>query len=316
MSSPFAFAFFSTQWRPDLAWQLQVCLHSLDTRGGKAATYPRYLVFLEEPTRDLLDFAARNRLIVRQEKRLTYRQIFPNKALLCKVPDHQAVCFSDLDIVFLKDPTPMLEEAALTGKVQARLDLGLPYSSWPRLPTWGQRWVRGIAERIWQKQYVRFSRRNQPVAQLRGYSGELQPPYFQAGLTFVPGRVLDSLGEAWWHVSKTLLRDHRFRRPYTSLFTPYFYEQMSLAIGLHRAEIPFSLMQSIYNYLPLFDSIPTEDRNVVADDVVIGHMVLPVRSWIDPEDSKVENGNMPELLSKVRAIVHEVLDQGGVRDFR
>jgi hypothetical protein len=300
----FAFVFYATQWRRDLTWPLQCCLKSLEEHGGEAASYPRYLVYSEAPTPDIETFCKEYRITLQIEKRFTYRLAWPNKALMCRVPEHEAVCLLDLDLIFLQDPTPIFEETAHTGKIHSRLDLLVPLSPWPKLPEkWGAWLKERIGQPLWRGQYRRFG-----AGDFREHErpeGGSVPTYFNNGVNFIPGKELRKLGEAWRHVSGVFLRDIGLKRPYTFFFTHYFLDQICYAIAVHRAGIPWEVLPSAYNFIPVSER--PEDRALLpGQDVVMAHMVLPVRHWLDPQDARAPSADLEPLYRRVRRIVQSV----------
>ncbi len=307
LNDRFAFVFFATQWRPDLTWPLEVCLHSLDTRGGAAASYPRYLVYVEEVTPEITEFCRKHRLILHREKRFTYRLSYPNKALMCRIPRHDAICLTDLDIVFLTDPTPMFEEVAATQRVHARVDLTIPLWPWPRLPENTGKWLRyGPALNLWRKQYRRFGgNREVPEVPLPGGGGTM-PFYFNDGVAFIPGDHQHAFGEAWREVSTTWLRDVALRRPYTSFFTNHFTSQIAFALALQRAGIPWSVLPSAYNYIPSTDAAPEDMALLRGEQISMAHMVGPVRHWLDPKGEPQSPEVLAPLFRKVREVVRDM----------
>jgi hypothetical protein len=306
--SRFAFVYFTTQWREDLTWPLQVSLHSIDTRGGAAAKYPRYLIHAEEITPEIREFCDRHRLIVQREKRFTYRLSYPNKALMCRIPECDALCMIDLDIVVLRDPTPMFEETARSGKVRARVDLTVPLNPWPKLPKhWGEAIRYGPALNTWRAQYRRFARgHSEPAAEVPRPGGGTMPFYFNDGLVFMPGKHARVFGETWQHVSSRWLGDVALKRPYTFLFTNHFTSQIAFALALHRERIPWEILPSTHNFLPI-DIAPAADRELLAGDAItMAHMVGPVRHWLDPKNGREPQADLIPLYRSVREVVGEV----------
>ena len=306
----FAFAFFASQWRESLIWPFRHCLHSLETRGGEAAQFDKYLVHLEEPTPSLLQFAADHGLTLVHEQRLTWHQELPNKALLCRVPQHEVVCMADLDLIFLGDPTPAFEQAAHEDKILARLDLLRPLRTVRSVLQPLFRLLLPLLEYIWLAQYPRFSRAGRPASLVPHPDGRLSPPYFNAGVVFSPGKYLRDLGDACWHICSTLLHDFTQRRKlYTLAFAPYFFEQMSFALGLHRQGYPWGVLPSEYNYIPV-PFVPDSDRRIPSSQIRVVHLVNPVRHWLaaNPGQEAVNqvDPRRIHIYREVRAIVEEV----------
>lgn len=303
--SPYAFVFYATQWRPDLTRPFEVCLHSLDSRGGRAADYPRYLVYSEEITPEIRNFCERYRVTLQYERRFTYRLAWPNKALMCRVPQHDVVCILDLDIVFLRDPTPMFELARSTGKAYSRLDLLVPLHPWPGLPEGWRKLLRdGVGQRIWRGQYHRFSPEGGATSpELPRSGGGTMPPYFNNGVNFVPGSQLRTLGNAWKHISSCFLRDISLHRPYTRFFIHYFLDQISYALALHREQIPWDILPGEYNLIPSAEAAADDLRLIREDRVVMAHMVSPIRHWLAP-DTEVD---CPEVVQPVYRQVRELV---------
>lgn len=298
----FAFVFYATQWRPDLTWPLTCCLHSIDTHGGRAAEYPRYLVYSEEITPEIQQFCASRRLTIQRERRITYRLAWPNKVLMCRIPRHDVVCLMDLDLVCLCDPTPLFESVAADEKVRVRPDLLVPLRPWPSLPAPIADLLRKrLAPRVWRQQYERFGSRAAP--EIHAESGGTMPPYFNNGVNFIPGKYLASLGAAWERVACTLLRDISWRRPYTALFTHYFLDQICFALAMHREAVPWRTLPPGYNLIPR-DPLPRDEADLIARrEVVLAHMVSPVRHWLSPEKSGEVGPTLRPLFQQVRAVV-------------
>jgi hypothetical protein len=297
----FAFAYFANGWNEALSWPLTVSLHALERHGGAAARYPRYLVYSGVLPAELPELCRSHNLILQQEAPLTTRRALPNKALLCRVPEHPVVCLMDLDTVLLRDPTPMFEQVAAEGVVRSRRELIPPYTFWPKLPVVVGRWLRrGLGYSVWHGQFRRFApgAKVEPLPSLHP-AEERMLPYFNTGVNFVPGRHLRSLGEAWWHTCSCILNDARFRRPYTKLFIPHFYEQMSYAIGLHRAGIPWRELPAEFNLLPTDLAAPADHE--ITDPTIV-HLVSPVRHWLSPNAP----GPDPEIFVPIYRQVREL----------
>lgn len=306
--SRFAFAFYATQWRPDLTGPLRACLHSIDTRGGKAAEYPRYLVYAEQITPEIQAFCERHRMIPQHEPRFTYRLSYPNKATMLRIPQYDAVCLTDLDIVFLSDPTPMFEQVASTGKVHTRYDLIVPLWDWPKLPKeWALylRWK--VAPKVWRAQYRRIARPGTPpVEEMPWSGGGTMPAYFNDGVAFVPGVSMQRLHDAWKDLALLWLRDVAMKRPYTFLFTNHFASQISYSFALYRDQIPWAALPVTHNYIPS-ETLPPQDRALIAnDEIVMAHMVSGVRAWLTPgADPDCPDWMLP-LYRRVQEVVAEI----------
>ncbi len=305
--SRFAFAFYATMWREGLIWPLQVCLHSLDAHGGAAAEYPRYLVYSGEVTPEVRDFCESHRVILQWERRLSHRTACANKILMCRVPAHEVVCLADTDLIFLGDPTPAFEQAA-AGVVLSRTDLTSPLWPWPSLPPSWQEYLRHrVGERIWRGQYRRFSTAASPdVDSLPDCGNGFPVPYFNSGVNFVPGGHLQPLGQAWWGVCRTLLRDYRLRRPYARFFTPYFLDQIGYPLALHRGGIPWQILDVAYNFIPSVEAPAAELQTLASGRVVVAHAVSPIRDWLDPDKVVDCPDLLQPLLRRVREVVAEI----------
>lgn len=282
----FAFVFYATQWRPDLSWPLECCLRSLDTRGGDASEYARYLVYSGEATPELAEFCDRWRVTLQVERRFTDRLAWPNKALMCRIPRHEVVCILDLDLIFLADPTPMFEQVNATGHIHARMDLLIPLWPWPKLPgNLGLKLRESVGQRIWHAQYQRFGGRL--PAQVPRTSGGTMPLYFNNGVNFLPGAYLERFGQAWQEIASCFLRDMAFWRPYTFFFNRYFLDQVCFALAVHREQMPWSVLPSTYNFIPTEQLSGDDLEHLDRGDIVMAHMVSPVRHWLrtgEPED--------------------------------
>ena len=118
----------------------------------------------------------------------------------------------------------------------------------------------------------------------------------------MPADYLRRLGEAWWYVCRRFMRDRRLCRPYTWFLAPYFFEQMSYALAIHREGIPWSVLPSIYNFIPSAYA-PDEDLGLLAgDSVVMVHAVSPVRSWLHKERDVECHPVLLPLFRRVREI--------------
>lgn len=306
--SRFAFAFYATQWRPDLTDPLRACLHSIDTRGGAAASYARYLVYAEEITAEIRAFCDRHRMIPTHQPRFTYRLSYPNKATMLLIPEHEAVCLTDLDLIFLSDPTPMFEEVARSGRVHTRYDLIVPLWPWPKLPkAWAEHLRWKVAPSVWRAQYRRFSRPGTaPVTEMPWRECGSLPAYFNDGVAFVPGKSMRPLHDTWREVALAWLRDVALRRPYTRLFTNHFTSQISYSLALHRGQIPWSVLPSTHNLIPA-EAMSEADRALIGSDrVVMAHMVSGVRHWLQPGAAPACPDWMLPLYRQVQEVVREV----------
>lgn len=312
--SRFAFVFYVTQWRPDLYRPLEACLYSLDTRGGAAAGYDRYLVYAESLTDEMRHFCERGRLIPRHERRFTYQLSYPNKATMLLIPEYDAVALTDLDILFLGDPTPMFEHVATEGKIHTRYDIIVPLWPWPSLPPRLARRLRWqVAPRLWRAQYGRFASRNPtPPREMPWEECGSLPAYFNDGVVFAPGKLMRPLHDAWKAVALAWLRDVRWRRPYTRFFTNHFTSQISYSIALHRGALPWDALPSTHNLIPA-EVMPAADRALLSgEDLVMAHLVSGVRHWLEPGAAP----NCPEwmlpLFHRVQEVVSEI-PAGGER---
>lgn len=308
----FAFVFFATRWKQDLLWQLRVCLHSLDTRGGAAAGYPRYLVYTGEITSEVREFCDRLCITPLQEERFingVWYAGYANKALMCNAPAHEVVCLIDLDIVFLGDPTPIFEQAAATGKVHSRIDLISPLWRWSRLPAAAGdalRW--NLALNVWRAQYSRFAPAGAPaIAEVpRPGGGGTMPAYFNNGVNFIPGGYLQQLGLAWRNICAVWVRDVKLHRPYTYLFNNWSVSQITYAMALHAAGLPWEILPSRYNLMPSSEASEEDLLLVERNDVVLAHMVRPIRDWLEPECAAEPEERVVPVFRRVREVVGEV----------
>lgn len=297
----FAFVFYATQWRPDLSWPLECCLRSLDACGGEAAKYQRYLVYSGEVTSELEAFCREWRVTLQFERRFTQRLAWPNKALMCRIPRHEVVCILDLDLVFLADPTPMFEQVQRTGRMHSRMDLLVPLWPWPNLPGDGGNRLRdSVGRRIWLGQYRRFGGR--AVEELPRAGGGAMPPYFNNGVNFFPGSSLPRFGRAWQQIASRFLRDMALCRPYTFFFNRYFLDQVCFALAMHREQLPWSILPAAYNFIPT-EQAPAEDLALLErGEIVMAHMVSPVRHWLQHAEPAGVPGHLQGLCRRVREV--------------
>jgi hypothetical protein len=311
--SRFAFVFYATQWRPDLWEPLHACIHSLDSRGGAAAEYDRILIYSEAITPEIESFCARHRLQVRYEPRFTYRISYPNKGLMLRPEGYEALCLTDLDICFLADPTPMFERVAAEGKVLTVLDRMVPLRPWPSLPpAWERRLRWEFTPRLWRAQYRRFAGRGAQAAPERPWpeAGTL-PYYFNDGVVFVPGPLARRLEEAWRAVALAWIRDVAWHRPFTAFFVNHFVSQISYSIALHAYRIPWAVLPVTHNFIPTPPPTGEDLRVIAADEVVLAHMVTPVRHWLNPADERApEEEWLLPLYRRVRAVIAELPPDG------
>lgn len=302
----FAFVFYVDQWKPLLVDQFDVCLHSLDTRGGRAASYPRYLICTGEVTPEMRAYCDRHNLTIQPEKIVIDYRIHPNKMLQCRAPRHEVLAFVDLDICFLGDPTPMFERAASTQKILARYELILPHRGIPGLPEKLKAYLRDtLGYRFWVGMYRRFAPRLpvRPGPAGPGLENRSDAPaYFNCGVHFIPSVHLDRLFAAWRQICASLVLDYRLRRPYTQFFYPFWLEQTSYALAIHREQIPWELLPSVYNYIPL-EFTPEQDKRIPAEEVVLLHAVSPVRTWIGRDEPAPAAAEYRPLLERVREVV-------------
>lgn len=311
----FAFAYYVDTWKPDLRHQLHISAHSLATRTGRAATYPRYLVFSDRITDEVRAFAAHHGLILRPEPLLTNYRSLPNKALLCKAPAHEVVCTVDLDIVFLRDPTPAFEQAAEEERVLSRYELLLPLWGFPNLSQRARDWWRfEVGQKIWLGQYRRFAPHVPPPTPgppAPGLEGRpALPAYFNTGVNFIPGRYLPGIGDSWWYCCSRMMRDRRLGRPYQKFFAAHFIEQMCYALALHREQAPWSVLHSRYNYVPMdvtLNAARDDLDKVSPDEVVMVHLASPVRDWMSPQGPAAPHPAFLPILKQVREVVTEAL---------
>ncbi|MFO0886572.1 MAG: hypothetical protein U0894_20725 [Pirellulales bacterium] len=273
----YAFAFYMTHWNESLILPFEVCMKSLQVNGGKCASCPRYLIYSGEVTASVKSFCSRHSIQLRLEPRWTEHFRLPNRTLVCKAPFHEVVCLLDTDIVFLQSPEPMFRRAAELNKVHSRLDISLPYSALT-----ARFHLTRLARWIWRRQFSRFALGRALPAWHSQPSGQgLIPPYLNGGVHFVPGIYLERLGTAWQRICAKLYRDARWRRPYTFLFQPYYFEMMSYAMGLHAAEVPWELMPPTHNFMPV-PAAPAADKSINQEEVVMLHLVNEMRHWLQP----------------------------------
>lgn len=302
----YAFVFYMTNWREDLANQLRVAISSLEQNGGLAKAYDRYLVISEGITGATRDFCTANRLILQQEERFTPPGFpLPNKALMCRIPIYDLICLSDLDLVFLADPTPAFQEAEASQKIWARPDKMLPVAPWTKLHPRAGHWLRftlGLA--LWKWVYKHFSKKGAGVECSFTIAGIKNcPPYFNTGVILVPGKYQVALGETWRYVSSKMVRYTRWRHPLSFFFVKYFLEQMAFALALHREDLPWQLLPPNYNLIPI-DVLPDEAETLRSGNIVIAHMVSGIRSWLSQEEVATEvEPEVYELRAKVREAV-------------
>ena len=293
----FAFAFYMTHWDSKLVGMLATSMESLTANGGSAAAYPRYLIFSGDETPEIKHFCDEYSLTLQLEPRLTVHRPLPNKALLCRAPEHEVVCLTDLDIVFLADPTPMFAQVADTTAVHCRPDLNTPLERFAALPC--SKLLTALGERVWRAQYARFGPGTR-VAEVARRGGGTMPMYFNTGVAFIPGRYLRRLGQIWWSICSTFLRDARFRRPYLRLLMSWVAEQLSFALAVHREQIPWQPLPSAYNLIPIRDMPPEDTALVLRGNPVMLHLVHEVREWLSDDGEQDCPESCRPLFRRVR----------------
>jgi hypothetical protein len=180
------------------------------------------------------------------------------------------------------------------------MDLLIPLWPWPKLPgDSGIRLRETVGQRIWRAQYQRFGGR--PAEEVPRAEGGTMPLYFNNGVNFIPGGELARLGQAWKEIACTFLRDMALYRPYTLFFNRYFLDQVCFALAVHREQLPWSVLPLPYNFIPTEAPSPALLAHLEREEIVMAHMVSPVRHWLRPE----EPADVPEHL---RALCRRVRD--------
>lgn len=285
----FAIVYFMTDWRADLAAQLSVNLTSLDILGLDGRKIRRYLTIAGPVDRAAREFLCAREVEVVQRDRLTLDHPLPNKALIEVSRPHRVVMYCDLDVVFLKDPTPKFIESAEDGRFLARPDLMDPLCQWSAFPFPLAYCLRGVGRFVWRLLKARYR---------RGLAKGPLVPYFNSGVFLCPGEVLPSLTRHWWRACSRLLRARRRRYPHAFFFTFHFYEQLSLSLGLEGSGIPFGCLGAEYNFVPAIDL----QNEICGGLPAVCHLLTGLRQWYSVDGVSPQPGN-EEVYKRVREVI-------------
>jgi hypothetical protein len=295
--SDYVFAYFLDAPRPAYLRQFRLHLHTLRTRGGRAAGYRRFLMYGGPLTGDegrvIREFTDREEVELVQVDQ-PFRDPFDNKLLMCRVPEGEVACLMDLDTVFLDDPTPAFDEAAAH---DALLAIPGPRSPVRRLSS--RPWLAGANEafdawgrRAWRDLFRKHAPGRPEPPLIRNLEEKLIYPYFNGGVVVVPRKHLLGLEEVCRQVTADLQEEGRRHGLTARLLCLHHTDQMALGIGAHALGLEWRPLSYLYNFTPGCTLIPELSAALEAGEAKVLHLVTSTRRYLEPNFQ----GEVPEHL--------------------
>jgi hypothetical protein len=164
----------------------------------------------------------------------------------------------DCDVIFTGDPVPFLRKDAL----------GLKPAD-----------ESGLSHRDWRTLYRAAGLGNPEPVMRASLTGEAIPPYFNSGVIAVPNVLLESLREEWM-ASHAWLVEALERDPHLlPTNVHWFADQISLALAVKRAKLPYSPLPLEMNF-PTHVKTPPRAREQIQPRILHYHRDIDAAGFL------------------------------------